>query len=92
MPNGAIMNNHMINFTTEGKIRVDLKIGVSYKADIAQARKAILAVMEADSRVLTSPAPLVAVAALGDSSIVLAVRPWCDPTVYWDVYFETLEK
>jgi small conductance mechanosensitive channel len=92
MPNGAIMNNHMINFTTEGKIRVDLKIGVSYKADISQARKAILAVMETDSRVLTSPAPLVAVAELGDSSIVLAVRPWCDPAVYWDVYFETLEN
>ncbi|MBI1267097.1 MAG: mechanosensitive ion channel [Cryomorphaceae bacterium] len=92
MPNGAIMNNHMINFTTEGKIRVDLKIGVSYKADISQARKAILSVMEADSRVLKSPAPLVAVAELGDSSIVLAVRPWCDPAVYWDVYFETLEN
>jgi small conductance mechanosensitive channel len=92
MPNGAIMNNHLINFTTEGKIRVDLKIGVSYKADIAQARKAILAVMEADPRVLSSPAPLVAVSELGDSAIVLAVRPWCDPSVYWDVYFETLEN
>lgn len=92
MPNGAIMNNHLINFTTEGKIRVDLKVGISYKADLQAARKAMLEVMEKDPKVLASPSPLVAVAELADSSVVLAVRPWCDPADYWEVYFSTLEN
>jgi small conductance mechanosensitive channel len=92
MPNGAVMNNHIINFTEEGKIRVDLSVGISYTADIKKAKDVLEAALAQDPRVLKSPAPTVAVAELGDSSVNLAVRPWCDPVVYWDVYFDTLEN
>lgn len=92
MPNGAIMNNHIVNFTEEGKIRVDLSVGIAYDADIREAKKILEAALAADSRVLSDPAPTIAVAELGDSSVNLAVRPWCDPAVYWDVYFDTLEN
>ena len=47
--------------------------------------------MENHPKVLKEPAPLVALAELADSSVNLAVRPWCDPNDYWDVYFEVLE-
>ena len=30
MPNGAIMNNHITNYTEQGEIRVDLTVGVDY--------------------------------------------------------------
>lgn len=92
MPNGAVMNNHITNFTADGKIRVDLSVGISYSADIKKAKDVLEAALAADPRVLKSPAPTVAVAELGDSSVNLAVRPWCDPAVYWDVYFDTLEN
>jgi small conductance mechanosensitive channel len=92
MPNGAIMNNHIINYTEEGMIRVDTSVGIAYDADILQAKKILEETLAADSRVLSDPAPTVAVAELGDSSVNLAVRPWCDPAVYWDVYFDTLEN
>lgn len=92
MPNGAIMNNHLINYTREGKIRVDLSVGISYDSDIKQAKQVLMKVMESDERVLKDPKPMVGVAALADSSVNLAVRPWCDPAVYWDVYFDTLEN
>ncbi len=92
MPNGAIMNNHITNYTEQGKIRVDLAVGISYGADIKKAKDVLEAALRADSRVLKDPAPTVAVSELGDSSVNLAVRPWCDPAVYWDVYFDTLEN
>lgn len=92
MPNGAVMNNHITNFTADGKIRVGLSGGISYSANIKQAKDVLEAALAADPRVLKSPAPEVAVAELGDSSVNLAVRPWCDPAVYWDVYFDTLES
>ena len=88
----AIMNNHLINYTEEGKIRVDLTIGIAYDADIKQTREAMMAVMEADSKVLKDPAPMVIVSELADSAVNLAVRPWCDPADYWDVYFGTFEN
>ncbi|WP_306642283.1 mechanosensitive ion channel family protein [Sanyastnella coralliicola] len=92
MPNGAVMNNHLINYTREGKIRVDLTIGVSYDSDIKQAKEVMMNVMLADDRVLKDPAPTCAVSALADSSVNFAVRPWCHPDHYWDVYFDTLEN
>ncbi len=92
MPNGALMNNHIINYTREGKIRVDLTIGVAYEADFREAKRVLAEVLQNDPRVLKDPAPTVAVSELGDSSVNLAVRPWCDPAVYWDVYFDTLEN
>lgn len=92
MPNGAIMNNHLINYTEEGTIRVDLTIGVAYDADLQQAREALMQVMKNDPNVLQDPAPSVNVSELGDNSVNLAVRPWCDPAHYWDVYFGTLEN
>ncbi|MBT7087300.1 MAG: mechanosensitive ion channel, partial [Desulfobacterales bacterium] len=45
-----------------------------------------------DPRVLKEPAPFVAVSELADSSVNLVVRPWCDFSDYWSVYFDTTEK
>ena len=36
IPNGALSNGNIINFTAENKRRVDLTIGVSYDSDIKQ--------------------------------------------------------
>lgn len=92
MPNGAVMNNHIVNFVTDGKIRVDLTIGISYDANIKEAKDILLKVMQSNPKSLKSPEPSVNVSELGDNSVNLAVRPWCDPADYWDVYFETLEQ
>ena len=92
IPNGPMSNGDIVNYTREGLIRVNLTIGISYDSDIKEARKVLMALMENDKRVLKDPAPIVAVSELADSSINLAVRPWCDPADYWNVYFETLEN
>jgi len=92
LPNGAVMNNHIINYSREGKIRVDTNIGVAYNSDLKTAKAVLMDVLKNDVRVLAEPAPLVAVSELGDNAVNLVVRPWCDPAVYWDVYFDTLEN
>jgi small conductance mechanosensitive channel len=92
LPNGAVMNNHIINYSKEGKIRVDTNIGVAYDSDLKTAKSVLVEVLKNDPRVLAEPAPLVAVSELGDNAVNLVVRPWCDPAVYWDVYFDTLEN
>lgn len=92
VPNAPISNNSLINYSTEGKRRVDLSVGIDYAADIEQARSVILGIMNNDSRILSDPAPFVGVETLADSSVNLAVRPWCLVADYWDVYFDTNEK
>jgi len=92
IPNGAISNGNITNYTTEGLMRVDLTIGVSYTANIKIARDALLKVMNKHPKVLKEPAPFVGVVELGDSSVNLAVRPHCRPEDYWTVYFDIYEQ
>lgn len=92
LPNGAVSNGNITNYTVEGLIRVDLSVGISYTADIQKAKDVIMQVLQADERVLKTPAPFVGVVELGDSSVNLAVRPYSNPDNYWDVYFNINEK
>lgn len=92
IPNGALSNGNIINFTTEGTRRVDLIFGVGYDSDIKQAKDVLMQVLTANPKVLTDPAPSVNVLELADSSINFAVRPWCKTEHYWEVFFQTTEN
>lgn len=92
IPNGAVSNGSIVNFTAEGKIRVDMTIGIAYDSDIDLAKKVLLGVLENNSKVMKDPAPFVGVSEMADSSVNLAVRPHCLPEHYWTVYFEVNEE
>lgn len=91
IPNGALSNGSLKNLTAKDSVRVDLTIGIAYDEDVKLARTLLVEVMKNHDKVLAEPAPFVGVAELADSAINLAVRPWCNPADYWDVYFDILE-
>jgi len=91
IPNGAMSNGSVTNYTVEGKIRVDLSVGVSYSADIDQTKAILMDVLVANDKVMQDPAPFVGVLEMADSSVNFAVRPHCLPEHYWDVYFSVNE-
>ena len=92
IPNGALSNGNIINYSTEGTRRVDLVFGVSYDADIKQSKDVIMSVLTSHPKILKDPAPAVTVLELADSSVNFAVRPWCKTDHYWDVYFDVTEN
>ena len=87
LPNGQVANNKVLNYTKEHNRRVDLTIGIAYDADVELAKKVIVEELAKTPKVLKDPAPFVGVVGFGDSSVNLAVRPYCRSTDYWDVYF-----
>lgn len=74
VPNGAMANGNIVNYTSEGKIRVDLEVGVSYDSDIKKAKEVLLKTLTSNPKVLESPAPFVGVSNLADSSVQFVVR------------------
>jgi len=92
IPNAALSNGNITNYSTEGKLRVDLTIGVSYDADIKQTKDVLMKVLTDNPKVLQDPAPSVNVSELADSSVNFAVRPYATVADYWDVYFGTIEN
>ena len=91
IPNGATSNGAIVNYTVEGKIRVDLTAGVSYDADIDKTKAVLMDVLVTHDKVMQDPAPFVGVLEMADSSVNFAVRPHCLPKDYWDVYFSVNE-
>ncbi len=79
LPNGALSAGKITNVTEQGNLRLHIPVGIDYSADIRTARKVLLEVMQNNDKVLLNPAPQVAVTNLGDSSVDLDLRPWCNP-------------
>ena len=92
IPNNSIATAIIDNYSTADLRRVDWTVGISYGDDVDVARKAILAMLAADSRILKDPAPVVWVAALADSSVNLSIRAWVKNGDYWNVFFEHNEE
>lgn len=92
LPNGALSNGNITNYSTTGHLRVDLTVGISYSDDIEKAKTVIMDTLMSDPKVLKNPAPTVAVGELADSSVNILVRPHATVSDYWDVYFKSLQN
>lgn len=92
IPNSSILSSTITNITANDTRRVDMVVGIGYDDDIRKAKETLEEIVGADGRVLGDPAPTIAVAELGDSSVNLVVRPWVKTEDYWDVLFDLTEK
>ncbi|MBQ8674264.1 MAG: mechanosensitive ion channel [Bacteroides sp.] len=88
VPNGAMSSGTVVNYSREDTRRVDWVFGVEYGEDYDKVEAAVRAIIAADKRILTTPAPFVALNALADSSVNIVVRVWVKSADYWDVYFD----
>jgi len=92
IPNGEIFGGTITNYSKRATRRIDMVFGIGYDDDLKKAKDILNKILEEDDRVLSDPAPLVAVSELADSSVNFNVRPWCNTSEYWNVYFDIHEK
>lgn len=92
IPNGAISNGIITNFSTEATRRVDMVFGIGYGDDIQKAKDVLRRLIKEDERMFHSPDPVVVVSELADSSVNITVRVWVNSGDYWSVYFDMQEK
>lgn len=85
IPNGKILDDVITNYAGYDTRRVDLVFGVSYGDDLDKAMTLINAEVAKDARVAADPEPIVAVDALGDSSIDIICRIWVQGSDYFPV-------
>jgi small conductance mechanosensitive channel len=92
IPNGGLSNGSMVNYSTEAQRRVDWTFGIGYGDDAAKARTVLQTLIDADSRILKTPEPFIALSALADSSVNFTVRAWVKSEDYWGVFFDMNEN
>ena len=91
VPNGKMYGDVIKNYSVNATRRIDLTIGIGYSSSIKEARDILHAIISAEERILTDPAPTIAVAELADSSVNFVVRPWVKRQDYGAVRWYLLE-
>jgi small conductance mechanosensitive channel len=91
IPNGALSNGNIINYSMQGERKADLTFAVSYDSDIKKTKDILLDVLIKNPKVLKTPTPEVFVKNLTASAVEFAVRPWAKNENYGAVFSETLE-
>ena len=92
IPNGALSSGTVINYSREETRRVDWTIGVEYGENMEKVEEVVMKILSADNRILTNPAPFVALGALDASSVNITIRVWVKNSDYWGVFFDTQKK
>jgi small conductance mechanosensitive channel len=74
--NSLVYASTITNFTAEATRRVEVVVAISYEDSIAEAKKLVRELVQADKRFLQTPAPEVVVNDLTPNGVNLAVRAW----------------
>ena len=92
IPNGAMSSGVITNYSRMETRRVDWTVGVDYGEDIDKVKSIVEGLIAADSRILQTPAPVIALQTLDASSVNVTIRVWVPNAEYWNVYFEMNKK
>ena len=88
VPNGALMNANIIDYSAEETRRVDLTFASAKSEDPQKIQSLMLEVMDQNEMVLKDPAPFARISGGTNEAMQFTVRAWCKTADYWDVYFD----
>lgn len=88
VPNGSMSSGFITNYSQNHTRRIEWIIGIEYGESVEQAEDLLRTLLANDKRILTTPAPFIALHALDASSVNIVVRAWVNNGDYWNVYFD----
>ncbi len=90
VPNGALMDTNVTNFSAEETRRVDLTFNLAKTEDVDRIVGILKDAMNADIRVLHDPAPFAALLSETNEAQTFVLRAWVSSPDYWDTRFALL--
>lgn len=91
LPNSTIVSQNIINYSSEDRRQVEIRVTASYDAPGELVRGVLERLVREHPLTYDDPAPLVHISAYQDSAIEYLVRVWCDNENYWTVYFDLMD-
>jgi len=92
LPNGNLANNSLVNVSAEACRRMDIRVGISYRADLKKAKEVLRQVLEDDGKTVKDRDMLVFVDELAESAVVLGVRCWFAQEDFWSGKWRVTEN
>ena len=91
LPNGALTNAVIKNYSAEELRRVDFTFGAAYGCDVEKVKTVIEEVVKAHPLALQDPEPFVRLSSHDESALTYTVRVWVKNADYWTVNFDVIE-
>ena len=91
IPNGMLTNSSLTNATAKAERRLDLKVSISYQADLRKAKALLEDILTSDPCVMKDEEINVFVDDLADSAVVLGARAWVKNEEFWPTRWRLLE-
>ncbi len=92
IPNGMLTNSSLTNATAKDERRLDLKVSISYQADLRKAKALIEELLTTDECVMKDEEINVFVDELADSAVILGARAWVKNEEFWPTRWRLLER
>lgn len=92
VPNGALSNGNIINYSYAETRRANIIINISYDSNLKKAKEIIFEIIHNHPAILKEPEPVILVDSLGDSSVNIAVRPWSKLEDFFTMRSDILEQ
>jgi len=92
VPNGALSNGVIVNYSIEKIRRADFTISISYDANLKLAKDIITDIVLKNPLILKDPVPSVVIKELTSTVILIAVRPWSDNDTFGTMSSSVLEE
>ena len=84
VPNGTLSNSTIINVTAKENRKLEIKVGISYEADIRKAQKILEKILREDPDTKSDTGEMVVfVDELADSAVIMGLRVWVPTERYW---------
>ena len=91
LPNGTLANGSIINASEANYRKLDLRFGISYDADIKQAKQVVERIIRENELIDTTQPIQVFVDALAASEVKIGARCLCKTSAYWDAKWKITE-
>lgn len=92
IPNGMLTNNSLTNVTEKDERRLEIKVCISYEADLRHAKEVLWTLMEREDRIQKEKERNLFVDELGMDGVVIGMRGWVKTEEYWPVKWQMLEN
>jgi len=97
LPNGALSNGNIDNYSAMPLRRVDIEVNVEYGTDADLCIELLRTIIKSDERIIDSSTPgaqdpFIALMSMNESNISFITRSWVNVQDYWPVKFDLNKK
>lgn len=92
IPNSKLTSEKVVNYSVRDTRRLDIVVGVSYKADLKKVRDVLQGLIEKEHVILKEPEPSINIKELADKSVKIELDVWVRSEDYYNAKAQLNEK